>query len=175
MKNLPLALSLFVVSVVWLPAAAADRPNFVWLVSEDNSKHYLRLFDEHGAETPQIESLAQSGLVFDHAFSNSPVCSVARTTLISGCYAPRIGTQYHRRSVMVPMPDGLRMFPAYLREAGYFAELDLGGAETAGLRWTLGVRSAPPRFVLTDLADMRRSELQTPDEVAGVLGDNGDG
>ena len=37
--------------------------------SDDNSKHYLKLFDEHGAATPQIEALAKHGLVFEHAFS----------------------------------------------------------------------------------------------------------
>lgn len=99
---------------------AADKPNFVWLISEDNSKHFLKLFDEHGAETPEIAKLASHGLIFEHAFSNSPVCSVARSTLITSCYGPRIGTQYHRRSAMVPMPDGVRMFPAYLRDAGYY-------------------------------------------------------
>ncbi len=101
-------------------ADGAERPNFVWLISEDNSTHYLKLFDENGAETPEIARLAEHGLIFDHAFSNGPVCSVARSTLITGCYAPRIGTQYHRRSVLVPMPEGVRMFPAYLREAGYY-------------------------------------------------------
>ncbi|MEZ6144631.1 MAG: sulfatase [Planctomycetaceae bacterium] len=99
---------------------AAERPNFVWLVSEDNSKHYLKLFDEHGAETPRIAEMAANGLLLEHAFSNAPVCSVARTTLITGCYAPRIGTQFHRKMVEVPLPDGLRMFPAYLRDAGYY-------------------------------------------------------
>lgn len=99
---------------------AAKRPNFVWLVSEDNSAHYLKLFDKRGAETPRIAALAKHGLLFEQAFSNAPVCSVARTTLITGCYAPRIGTQFHRKSTAVPMPKGLRMFPAYLRSAGYF-------------------------------------------------------
>ena len=99
-------------------AHGADRPNFVWLLSEDNSKHYMKLFDKDGAETPHIEALAEHGLVFTRAFSNSPVCSVARSTLISGCYAPRIGVQFHRKSKTVPMPDGLRMFPAYLRDGG---------------------------------------------------------
>ncbi len=102
-----------------LPTHAADKPNFVWILSEDNSMHYLKLFQEHGAETPHIAAMAKDGLVYEHAFSNAPVCSVARTTLITGCYAPRIGTQYHRRSAMAPMPNGLRMFPAYLRDAGY--------------------------------------------------------
>lgn len=99
---------------------AADRPNVVWIMSEDNSKHYLKHFDRHGAETPNIEALAQHGVTFDRAFSCAPVCSVARTTLITSCYGPRIGTQFHRRLAMAPMPDGLKMFPAYLRDAGYY-------------------------------------------------------
>ncbi len=98
---------------------AADKPNVLWIMSEDNSKHYLKLFDENGAPAPNIEKLAAHGLAFDHAFSNAPVCSVARTTLITSCYAPRIGTQFHRRSTPAAMPEGLKMFPAYLREAGY--------------------------------------------------------
>lgn len=100
--------------------SAADRPNVVWLVSEDNSMHFLKHFDPHGAPTPRIEALAKHGITYDNAFSNAPVCSVARTTLATGCYAPRIGTQYHRRSVTVPLPDGVNMFPEYLRQAGYY-------------------------------------------------------
>ena len=105
----------------WSLAVAGEGPNFVWIISEDNSKHYLRLFDPNGAPTPNIESMARDGLTFEHAFSNSPVCSVARTTLITSCYGPRIGTQFHRRAKMAPMPEGLKMFPAYLRAAGYYA------------------------------------------------------
>ncbi|MEA2069500.1 MAG: sulfatase, partial [Verrucomicrobiota bacterium] len=48
------------------------------------------------------------------------VCSVARSTIISGCYAPRTGTQYHRSQIPVAMPEGLKMFPYYLRQAGYY-------------------------------------------------------
>ncbi len=107
-------------SVTALSAHAADRPNVVWIVSEDNSIHYLKHFFDGGAEAPAIDNLAAHGLTFDHAFSNAPVCSVARTTLATSCYGPRIGTQYHRRYAMAPMPDGLRMLPAYLRDAGYY-------------------------------------------------------
>lgn len=97
-----------------------ETPNIVWLVSEDNSKHYLKLYDEGGASMPNVEALAEKGIVFNNAFSNAPVCSVARSTIISGCYAPRVGTQYHRRMKLAPMPEGLKMFPEYLREAGYY-------------------------------------------------------
>ena len=128
-----LLVSLFLGSAAW----SADRPNFFWLISEDNSKHYLKLFDGRGAPTPNIEKLADHGIVFDRAFSNAPVCSVARTTLITGCYAPRLGTQYHRRSKLVPLPEKLQMFPAYLREAGYYttnkAKKDYNAIEGKGV------------------------------------------
>lgn len=103
-----------------LTCHGADKPNFVFLISEDNSKHFMKLFDETGPSTPNIEKLAKHGLIFDRAFSNAPVCSVARSTLVTSCYAPRIGTEFHRKEKIVPMPDGLRMFPAYLRDAGYY-------------------------------------------------------
>ncbi|PQO38930.1 sulfatase [Blastopirellula marina] len=113
-------LSVFLLLLSCGSLLAAEKPNFVWIMSEDNSSHFLSLFDSTGAQTPNIEALAQQGLIYEHAFSNAPVCSVARTTLITSCYAPRIGTFHHRRSFMVPMPEGVKMFPAYLRETGYY-------------------------------------------------------
>jgi uncharacterized sulfatase len=107
-------------TVLALPATAVDRPNFVWLLSEDNSKHYLKHFDPDGAPAPNIEKMAANGLTFDRAFSCAPVCSVARTTLATACYAPRIGTQYHRKSKVAPLPPGQKMWAAYLRQAGYY-------------------------------------------------------
>jgi arylsulfatase A-like enzyme len=103
-----------------LICCAQERPNIVWLVSEDNSAGWLRLYSETGAPMPNIEKLAKQGLVFNHAFSCGAVCSVARSTIISGCYAPRTGTQYHRKQKTVGMPEGLKMFPWYLRQAGYY-------------------------------------------------------
>ena len=95
-------------------------PNIVWITSEDNSKHYMAMFDDHGAETPNIERLAEHGIIYTHAFSNAAVCSAARSTLISGSYGPRLATHYHRKLQQVPMPEGLKMFPYYLRKAGYY-------------------------------------------------------
>ena len=99
---------------------AADRPNVVWIVSEDNSHHYLKHFFESGAPTPNIEAMAAHGITFDHAFSNAPVCSVARSTLATGCLGPRIGTQFHRKHTIATLPQGLRMFSELLRDAGYY-------------------------------------------------------
>ena len=114
-----LFLSLFICNGLTAQSNSA-KPNILWIVTEDNSKHHLRLYEESGAAMPTIESLAEKGVVFNHAFSNAPVCSVARSTLISGCYAPRTGVQYHRKMHKAPLPQGLKMFPYYLRQAGYY-------------------------------------------------------
>lgn len=98
----------------------ANPPNIVLLVSEDNSVHYMNHFREGGTRTPNIETLAEGGITFDRVFSNSPVCSVARTTVINGVYAPRTATHHHRRIESVNMPEGWEMFPFYLRQAGYY-------------------------------------------------------
>ena len=96
------------------------RPNIIWLTTEDNSTHYMKLYNEDGTSMPAIEKLASEGIVFDNAFSNAPVCSVARSTLITGCYAPRIFTQFHRRAKHVPLPKNLMPMPYYLKKAGYY-------------------------------------------------------
>ena len=111
---------LFVLALLPVSSKADERPNIVWILSEDNSVHYLGLYQEPLAKTPAIERLAQQGLIFDHAFSCAPVCSVARTTLMSGVLAPRAGFQFHRKQMLAQLPDNLQLFPSYLREAGYY-------------------------------------------------------
>lgn len=97
----------------------AKKPNIVWLISEDNSVHYSNLYFDTGVDMPNVNKMAKKGVVFNHAFSNCPVCSAARSTLITGCYGSRIGTQYHRKIEKATLPGDLEMLPAYLKRAGY--------------------------------------------------------
>lgn len=113
-------IKLFLVNLITTVASYAQQPNIVWIVSEDNSKHYLKLFDEHGIATPNIENLAKDGIVFDRAFSNAAVCSAARSTLITSSYGPKLATHYHRAEGKVTLTNIQEMFPAYLRKAGYY-------------------------------------------------------
>ena len=69
---------------------------------------------------PNVEKMAEEGLTFNHAFSNAPVCSVARSTLATGILAPRGGFQYHRKAETATLPNGVLPWSAILRDAGYF-------------------------------------------------------
>src|SRR5262245_38162077 len=93
---------------------AAERPNILWLTFEDTSPT-LGCYGDGYAVTPNLDALAARGMRYTNANSNAPVCAPARTTIISGLYAPSTGSE-HMRS-LVPMPAGLPMFPQILREA----------------------------------------------------------
>jgi len=100
-----------------LPLGAADRPNILWISSEDNGPH-LGCYGDDYAVTPILDALAAKGMRFTRAWSNAPVCAPARTTVISGIYPPATGAE-HMRS-QTALPEGMKLFPAYLREAGYY-------------------------------------------------------
>ncbi len=93
------------------------RPNVLWLTSEDIGPEIGSYGDKY-AHTPNLDKFAASGVRYDYCWSNAPVCAPARTAIISGMYPTSLGAE-HMRS-LVPMPPGMRMFPQYLREAGYY-------------------------------------------------------
>ena len=97
---------------------AADRPNIVWITSEDNDYGWLGCYGNKEAQTPCLDRLAKNGLLFKHAYSNAPVCAVARSTIINGVYAPTQGTQ-HMRS-RHPIPSAIKPYVFYLKAQGYY-------------------------------------------------------
>jgi uncharacterized sulfatase len=96
---------------------AADRPNILWITSEDNGPH-LGCYGDTYADTPHLDALAARGLIYLNAWSNAPVCAPARTAIITGMYPTSLGAQ-HMRS-FVALPDSIRLLPQYLRAAGYY-------------------------------------------------------
>jgi arylsulfatase A-like enzyme len=97
--------------------AEVVRPNILWLTSEDMGPH-LGCYGDSYAHTPNLDRFAQRALRYDVAWSNVPVCSPARTALITGVYPTSLGAHNHRS--MVGLPEFMRMFPEWLRERGYY-------------------------------------------------------
>jgi arylsulfatase A-like enzyme len=88
----------------------------LWITSEDNSP-YLGCYGDSLAHTPNLDRLASEGVRFTHAFANAPVCSSARSTLITGMYSMSLGIHHHRSGH--PVPEAFKPYPIYLRQAGY--------------------------------------------------------
>ena len=97
--------------------AAAERPNILWLTSEDHGPE-MGCYGDQLARTPNVDALAAKGMLFTRAWSCAPVCAPARTAIISGVY-PSSSGGLHMRS-MVPLPEQIKLYPQFLREAGYY-------------------------------------------------------
>lgn len=97
---------------------AAERPNILWITSEDNDYGWLGCYGNKQAKTPNLGELAKYGVLFKHAYSNAPVCAVARSTILNGSHAVTQGTQ-HMRS-RHPISAKYKPYVSYLREQGYY-------------------------------------------------------
>ncbi len=93
------------------------RPNILWITSEDNSP-LLGCYGDELAHTPNLDGLAAQSVRYRNAFANAPVCSAARSTLITGMYACSLGIHNHRSKVRIP--DSFHPYPVYMRQAGYY-------------------------------------------------------
>ncbi len=113
-------------------------PNIIWLVAEDQSPDWFSMYGDSTISLPNLEALANDGVVFDNAVAPVPVCAPARSALITGMYPTTLGTHNMRtyapgrregdrpyHGLDIPsyspvVPDGVKMFPEYLRKEGYY-------------------------------------------------------
>jgi len=93
------------------------QPNILWISAEDISP-MLGCYGDSYAVTPTLDALAAQGIRYDMAFAHAAVCAPARSGTITGMYPSSIGS-HHMRS-MATLPEHIRCFPEYLREAGYY-------------------------------------------------------
>jgi N-sulfoglucosamine sulfohydrolase len=97
-----------------------SKPNVLWITCEDISPH-LGCYGDKYANTPNLDNLAYKGVRYTNAYANAPVCTPSRSTIITGIYAPSLGTQHLRiPSTKDYIPSKIKCFTEYLREAGYY-------------------------------------------------------
>ena len=108
----------------------AKRPNILWVSFEDCYPHF-GCYGDKVACTPHLDRLAAEGALWTRAFSTAPVCSPARSGVITGMYPVSIGTHHHRTgsgekydslgySYEAVIPHYVKCFSEYLRAEGYY-------------------------------------------------------
>ncbi len=95
------------------------RPNILLVMADQLSAPFLRCYGGMTAITPNIDRLADAGVVFENTYSNSPLCAPARFSMMSGQLNSKIGA-YDNAS---EFPSSVPTFAHYLRSAGYQTSL----------------------------------------------------
>lgn len=143
-----------------------DRPNLLWITSEDNSISWVGCYGSKNTKTPNIDQLAKEGFRYLHCFDNAAVCAPTRSTWITGHYAISIGTQPMRSRYEIPH-DRIPYYPDQLKKAGYFVgnggktDFNIGGRSDKDT-WTGGgpwEKRAPgqPFFTIKNIGDSHES------------------
>ena len=105
-------------TLIYLPAVAAERPNILFIVSEDNNDH-LGCYGDNRVHTPHLDGLATTGVRYTRAYVPYSVCSPSRAAFLTGlypCQNGQIGLATHRFS----MYKDFKTMPGYFQEAGYY-------------------------------------------------------
>jgi arylsulfatase A-like enzyme len=70
---------------------STPKPNVIVLFADDLGKYDISLYGGKNVPTPQIDTLAASGVTFTDGYVTAPICSPSRAGLLTGRYQQRFG------------------------------------------------------------------------------------
>lgn len=102
-----------------LLAPAAEKPNVLFLISDDLN-NYLGCYGDPRAKTPHIDDLASRGVRFDRAYCTFPLCGPSRNSMLTGLYPNSSGILANSQIFRQTIPSHQSLSQAF-RLDGYFA------------------------------------------------------
>ncbi len=96
-------------------AGQGDRPNIIFIMTDDHDLQAMSAYGSRLNKTPNIDRLADEGVRFNHCMCTNSICEPSRATILTGKYS-------HKNGVLDNMTnfDGSQTtFPKLLQRAGY--------------------------------------------------------
>ncbi len=116
---------LCVVGAMWVSDCLAASPNIVVILTDDQGYgdvSYTGLSSD--LSTPNIDTLAAEGIRFNNFYSNSPVCSPTRASVLTGRYPGMVGVpgviRFRPKNSWGELDPQAITLPKILRDAGYY-------------------------------------------------------
>ncbi|XZE51512.1 sulfatase family protein [Planctomycetaceae bacterium SH139] len=110
-----------VLTLGWISASmtlAADRPNILYIMSDDHAAHAISAYGGRLAEiapTPNIDRLAKEGALFTNTFCTNSICSPSRACVLTGQYN-HVNGAFDLDGSVAP---GKQMLAIQMKQAGY--------------------------------------------------------
>lgn len=112
--------ALMLATPLGLLAAPQEKPNIIFLMTDDQRWDNFGCYGKPEFQTPSIDRLAEQGVIFDKAYYAVAICKPSRVTMLTGRYFAN-----HRVGFSPPFDDTLSRagladsYPAQLKKAGY--------------------------------------------------------
>lgn len=111
------------------------QPNILWICTDQQRSDTLGCYGNEFVNTPNIDRLAKSGVLFEQCYSNSTVCTPSRASFLTGRYPRTNRTRQNGQSI----PDDEVLVTRLLADAGY----------TCGLSGKLHISACNPSITTT--------------------------
>ena len=98
-----------------MASTIGDRPNVLFLCSDQHQASAAGCYGSTEVHTPNIDRIAESGVRFDRAYCQSPVCVPSRGSIITGVYPHSHGA----RILQDPLPEDAYTIAHHFQEQGY--------------------------------------------------------
>lgn len=108
--RLVIFLSLFTISTY-----AQERPNIIYIMSDDHDADAISAYNKKLISTPNIDRIANEGILFNKCFVGNSICSPARATLLTGQHSHKNGVKDN----FAPFDSSKITMPKLLQQSGY--------------------------------------------------------
>ncbi len=98
-------------------ACGSERPNIVFILSDDHAVHAVSAYAGAIMQTPNIDRIAAGGMRFDRAYVGNAICGPSRATLLTGLHSHANG--FYSNEWSGPFDGSQQTLPRLLQSAGY--------------------------------------------------------
>jgi len=92
-----LCIAFLLLPAVQAEGDASQRPDIVFIIVDDLNDWIGCLGGHPDAQSPNIDALAENGMLFSQAYCNAPQCRPSRTSLLYGTYPFNTGTYFNAK------------------------------------------------------------------------------
>lgn len=93
----------------------AERPNILFIMADDHALRAISAYDKAYNLTPNIDRIAEGGIVFENSFVTNSICAPSRATMLTGKF-----THINGKTDNVSRFDSTQWtFPGALQQVGY--------------------------------------------------------
>ena len=95
--------------------SAADRPNIVFIMSDDHAAHAISAYGSRVNQTPNIDRLAREGALLERVMATNSICTPSRAAILTGQYSHLNGVPVFNR-----FDSSKRTVASLLQRSGYY-------------------------------------------------------
>lgn len=117
-------------------ATPSQRPNIIFIFSDDHAQHAISAYGSKVNQTPQLDRLGAGGIRFNHAMVTNSICTPSRATLLTGKYSHANGTPVFN-VFDGSQPTVAKMLQTAGYHTGMIGKWHLGGTPTGFDRWII--------------------------------------